>query len=242
MKLLLIEDDPVYLQILEIYCQKLGTVFSSNHIRELPKLLHGVKPDIIIADVFMAKESSIEHFKKEDFQIAPILFISNSESLDAVVESLKIPFSLFLKKPLEPISLELHIQYLIREFALHNQFRNNSALNGFMIKGKFNQDLQVDYGDILYLESDRNYLSVILRSGKISTFKHSISKFLETSPPNFIRISKSVIINVFASTKWKANLHYFYLDKKIFPIGKSYQENVRNQLKSMYLPFLYEEI
>lgn len=242
MNILLLEDDPVYLQILEIYCQKIGSVFSLSRFQELGTVLSKVMPDIIVADVFMSRESSIEFFKKEENQVAPVLFVSNSESIEALMGSLQIPFSLFLKKPLEPISLEIHIKYLVREYKKFRQVQNAEKPDGFIAKGKFNQDIYIRYTDIIYVESDRNYITVFLNTGKVSTFKHSLNKFIDECPPNFIRISKSVIINVFSSSKWKANPHYFYYEKKVFPIGKSYQEEVKNQLKSMYLPFDYDVI
>lgn len=241
MKILLLEDDPVYLQILEIYCKKMGTAYPFHHYRELKTVLPNLKPDIIVADVFVEKESSIDFFKHEENQIAPILFISNSESIESIRESLTVPFSLFLKKPIEPISLEIHIAYLIREFKKYHQTNKAKFPEGIIVKGKFNQDILVPYSDILYVESDRNYITLFLTTGKVITHKQSLNKFIEECPPNYIRIAKSIIVNVLATSKWRANPHFFYFENKIFPIGKSYQEEVRSQLHSMYLPFKYDD-
>jgi len=242
MKILIIEDDPVYLQVLEIFCQKFGGVFKLTQLDNLKATLSNLRPDFIVSDIHIDRSSSIELFKMEEYQVAPILFVSNSDSLDRIMESLEIPFSLFLKKPLEPISLEIHLKYLIREFRRFRQLQLSQPKEGILVKGKFNQDLRVPYSDILYVESDRNYVTLHLTSGKISTFKYSLTKFVEDSPPHFIRIGKSIIINVLSSSKWRANPHFFYYEKKVFPIGKTFQLEVINQLKSMYLPFEYDEI
>ncbi|WP_452220649.1 LytR/AlgR family response regulator transcription factor [Lacinutrix salivirga] len=83
--------------------------------------------------------------------------------------------------------------------------------------------------DILYLESDRNYITIVTKTKKFS-FIDSLKKWREQLNDNqFIQIHKSFIINSKYVNKIAGNTIYIY-DNKL-PIGRSFKQELLKQLR-----------
>ena len=65
MKILLIEDDPLWQKVIKIYLENLGDVSLAQNREEVDFQLKLNEPDLVIADVFIEKDSMIEYFKKQ---------------------------------------------------------------------------------------------------------------------------------------------------------------------------------
>lgn len=90
--------------------------------------------------------------------------------------------------------------------------------------------IRFDLNEVLCLESDRNYITVYLSNGKhlIRETLHSVLKIL---PSNFIRVNRSVIINIDKIHKVEGNRIYIHDLDCIQPsIANKYKLNVLNAL------------
>ncbi len=83
--------------------------------------------------------------------------------------------------------------------------------------------------DILYVESDRNYISLITKTKTLS-FIDTLKNWTEKLNNNqFIQVHKSFIVNVNKVDKISGNT-LFIADKKI-PIGRTYKQELLSKLK-----------
>lgn len=84
--------------------------------------------------------------------------------------------------------------------------------------------------DILYIESDRNYITVITKTGKF-TYIDSLKNWEEKLPPNlFTQTHKSYLVKLSAIDKISGNILYIN-DSKI-PIGRKYKFNLLEKIRA----------
>ena len=82
--------------------------------------------------------------------------------------------------------------------------------------------------DILYIESDRNYITVVTRQGKHS-YIDALKNWSDKLPGNyFIQIHKSYIVNSRCVHKISGN--ELYIEEHRLPIGRTYKQDLLKQL------------
>lgn len=82
--------------------------------------------------------------------------------------------------------------------------------------------------DILYLESDRNYITVVTKTQKLS-YIDSLKNWVEKLPEQqFIQIHKSFIINSGCVDKISGN--ELYVNTNRLPIGRTYKQELLKRL------------
>ena len=87
---------------------------------------------------------------------------------------------------------------------------------------------KVNLADIVYIESNRNYISITTTKGKW-TYIDSLKNWMEKlSKENFIQVHKSFIVNHKRIDKVSGNL--LYLENKKVPIGRLYKGELLKKL------------
>ena len=83
--------------------------------------------------------------------------------------------------------------------------------------------------DILFLESDRNYITIVTQTQKLS-FIDSLKNWNQKLPDlEFLQIHKSYIINAKYLTKISGN--EVYINTHRLPIGRTYKANLLKKLR-----------
>ena len=83
--------------------------------------------------------------------------------------------------------------------------------------------------DILFLASDRNYITLVTLNGKF-TFIDALKTWLEKLPEeDFIQVHRSYIINCNQIQKIKGNL--VYINDKRIPVGRTFKPQFRKRIK-----------
>jgi len=230
MKILLIEDDPLWQKVIKIYLENLGDVSLAQNREEVDFQLKLNEPDLVIADVFIEKDSMIEYFKKQKELNFPILFTTAFLNDTSVKESVEIPNSLFISKPIERLTFEASIshlkKYFLKNIENRDQEKNNS---GIITKNRFNQNCVIPYKEIIYLVGEGNYCSV-KTTKKIYTFKKSLTKIHAELPEEFVRISKSTVVNLKLETKYKLSGFELIIGMQSFQIGRNFKKNLQEKL------------
>lgn len=84
---------------------------------------------------------------------------------------------------------------------------------------------KITYTDILWLESYHNYLDIHLKGEHKICVIHPLSRMEEFLPKDlFIRIHRSVIINIYAVERFAGNV--LYVGKKRLDVSRPYRERV----------------
>tara|TARA_R110002050_G_scaffold36712_2_gene91720 strand:+ start:3369 stop:4052 length:684 start_codon:yes stop_codon:yes gene_type:complete len=107
------------------------------------------------------------------------------------------------------------------------QEENDSVENYIVIKSGYDLH-KIAFENILYIESDSEYVNYHLENGKKIMANQSLSKLLSTLPKSFLRVHRSFIVNGEKVSGLKAR-ELLIADFKI-PVSESYYETVKNNL------------
>jgi hypothetical protein len=107
--------------------------------------------------------------------------------------------------------------------------------------------IKFNLNEMLCLESDRNYITIYLRDGK-HLIRETLQSMLEILPDNFLRINRSVIINVDKVNKVVGNkIHINGLSNFRPVIANKYKHDILNAVplfnlkNSIHWNYLKEE-
>ena len=222
---LIIDDEPLAIQVIKTHLDKIPGIEIISTFQnpvEALDMIKSTKIDLIFLDIEMPLLSGIEFLKtlqhppKVIFTTAYRNYATESYELDVVDYLLKpISFTRFLKainkyKNLVNVNI---VESTVKDEKSNNHLYVNS-------NKKF---IKLNFKDILYIESIKDYVKVVLHDKSVIT-KDSISNFEHKLPREFLRIHRSFIVNtnkVTAFTKVDVEI-----GKREIPIGASYKDNV----------------
>tara|TARA_R110000796_G_scaffold183498_2_gene300079 strand:+ start:180115 stop:180810 length:696 start_codon:yes stop_codon:yes gene_type:complete len=228
MKCVIIEDELPAQRVLHNYISKLSDidlVGSFQSALEANSLLKSGQIDVLFLDINLPDISGIQYIKtllnppKIIMTTAYHEHAVESFELDTICDYLVKPFSFerFLKA-INKIKVGTNIQQLEKE-------ETNTRTIFLNIDKTLHK---VFLNDILFIESDRNYITIISKNGKWS-YIDSLKNWLEKIPDhNFIQIHKSYIINF--NWVYKISGNMVYIEDKKLPIGRLYKDNLIKKL------------
>lgn len=126
-RILLIDDDPSFLEITGAILRRFGyEVLSANNTADGLQYIETEKPDLLILDIMMATvdeglQFAVKLRQKKDLQRLPIIIVSAqpdtekgyARSLDDDMEW--IAADLFMEKPVDPQALKHNIELLLKK-------------------------------------------------------------------------------------------------------------------------------
>jgi len=145
----------------------------------------------------------------------------------------------------ESFELDTICDYLVKPFSFDRFLKAiNRAKNGIVNPRETYSELdkeaaifvnidktlhKIQFKDILFLESDRNYITLVTIKGKF-TFVDSLKTWIKKLPDeDFIQVHKSYIVNYGQIDKIKGNL--LYLRESCIPLGRTFRAQFRKRLK-----------
>ncbi len=225
---LLVDDEPLALNVLENYIQYLPTlklIGKCNNAFEAIKYIQEGNVDILFLDIHMPQLTGTEFLK--NLRTPPKVIFTTAYK-DFAIEAFDLDAVDYL---LKPISLQRFIKAVskvdskaFQPMVQDIQTENNSGPS-FLYFRSDRKMVKVFLDDILFIESLKDYIKIVLASGKPLVVKQSISGVEEMLPKNkFLRIHRSFIVSIN-----KVNA-YTQQDVEIegheIPIGKAYLSQV----------------
>ncbi len=218
-----IDDEPIALEVIKNLSAKITFIDLKacfTNAFEALDFLRSEKIELIFLDIKMPDISGIDFLRSIPNPPMVIFTTAYSEhavqsfELDAIDYLLK-PFSLsrFLKA-----CNKAHEQYELKN-------KNNAGLppTSVFIKSGYEQ-IRVELGEILYAESNGNYMQFVLRDKKIMS-RLTISEAEALLPAGmFIRIHRSYIVSKKHINKIEKN--NVYINDIEIPVGASYTNEV----------------
>jgi len=222
MKCIFIEDEIPAQVVLKSYLKKVpdlelvGTFQTAKQAHEFFKMGSAdiVFLDINLPDIFgIDFIKTVAHPPKIIITTAYPDYALDSFELDTIVDYLVKPFSFdrFLK-------------------AIHKIQNQHSVKNkGDSIYLNVDKTLhRILVNDILYIESDRNYITVFTKNQKFSTIDTLKTWKEKLEKTTFLQVHKSYIINLKKIDKISGN--EVFIDKKRIPIGRTYKQVFLNKV------------
>lgn len=226
MKCIIIEDELPAQLVLKSYIKKfdqLELMSSFQTAIEANSFLKNNTVDLIFLDINLPDISGLDFIKT--VQNPPQIIITtaypdyalDSFELDTIVDYLVKPFSLerFLKA----------ISKAEKRYQSESNYSNSETI--FLNIDKALHKVKIE--DILYIESDRNYLTFVTEKQKLSVID-SLKNWTESlSKHQFIQVHKSYLINLKKVDKVIGNL--LYIKEEKIPIGRTYKSNFINTIQ-----------
>lgn len=227
MKCIIVDDEPLAIEILESYVSRIEQLRLSGTFRNAIAaftLLQQEQVDLIFLDIQMPKLSGIEFLKTLK---SPPKVIFTTAFRDYALEGFDLEIADYLLKPisferfLKAVAKVMHKDAVTIPAAVQGKQEATENYVFFKVDKKM---VKTRMTDILFIESVKDYVKVRTTEKEIIT-QQKIS-YLEESLPKeqFIRVHRSFIINrdkidAYSATDVEIGKHHV-------PIGRNYKNDV----------------
>ncbi|CAN5185374.1 LytTR family DNA-binding domain-containing protein [soil metagenome] len=223
-----IDDEPRALEVIERYCQKSGSVNLKGSFREPVKaieFLNREPADLIFLDINMPDVNGIQLIST--LAIKPMVIFTTAYSEHAV-ESYKLNAVDYL---LKPITFERFLAATNKALGLHalkDKALQKQTTGGQVFIKSGAQTYQLKLDDILYLQKDGNYITLVLKDKNI-LIRENMGDIFDVIPSaNFVRVHKSFIVAIKHITM--IEVHQVTINGAKIPVGSTYREDLRARL------------
>jgi DNA-binding LytR/AlgR family response regulator len=234
MNTLIIDDEPLALDVLETYISnmpELNLVARCSNALEANELLRKNQIDLIFLDIQMPQISGVDFIKALP---NPPLFIFTTAFSNYAVEGYELNAIDYLLKPISMDRFMKAVNKASEQFELRNKEDAPDAasqgLEGvefFFVKAD-KKLVKVKYDEILYIEGLKDYVIIRLEQGRVVTLQ--TMKSLEEKLPlsRFKRIHRSYIVSIDKIHAVDGTSVDVYEKGQIkqLPIGKNYRDEI----------------
>ncbi|SDH28980.1 LytR/AlgR family response regulator transcription factor [Winogradskyella thalassocola] len=240
MKCIIIDDEPLAIDVIESYCQALGAVqvisTFTNAIEALD-FINNNRIDLVFSDIEMPSISGIELIRSLEGKVPYFIFTTaypeyalegfDLNAIDYLVKP--IPFPRFIKAvnrvnemmKLNDVSTSINVSSAGGEAPTHED-------DFIFVKSEY-ENVKIDIKEIKLIQGLKDYLKIHSENAKpiltLMSFKEMQSKLPETL---FIRVHRSYLVNVNKISSIQKN-RIIIKDERI-PIGESYKSMVYSRL------------
>jgi two-component system, LytTR family, response regulator len=208
----------------------------ANNYTQALEMIAEEKPDILLLDIQLSghKDGIDLALKiKKDFQI-PFIFLTANADIATVERAKAASAHAYLVKPFRKNELYTSIEICLHNYAQNAQEQKMPEEGNYIIKdsifikqGQFFHKVKID--DIIYLESDNNYLNVHTRYNKMLV-RSTVNDYLDLiGLKHFFRVHRSYAVNIHHIQS--INSEYLLINEKQIPIGKAYRDQLLGYLK-----------
>jgi DNA-binding LytR/AlgR family response regulator len=233
---LAVDDEPPALQLIEKYISTVPVLelkASVNNAVDASAILQNNKIDLIFLDIQMPQLLGTDFMRslinppKVIFTTAFRKYAVDGFELDAVDYLLKpISFERFLKAVNKVMRLNITTTENDLLFKISEANINTES---FIYLRADRKNIKVNFDDILFIESLKDYIKVVTKD-KIIVTKQAISSIEENLPADlFIRTHRSFIVSINKIESYTSEL--IQINKYEIPISRSYKHEVEKLLK-----------
>jgi len=224
-----IDDEPIALEVVKNLAAKIPFLsmkgFFTNAFEAAEFLQHN-KIDLIFLDIKMPDISGIDLL--QSIANPPMVIFTTAYSEHAV-QSFELNAIDYLLKPFSMSRFLKACNKAQEQWELRQQ--NNTTLHtAVFIKDGYGQQ-RVELSDVLYAESNGNYMLFVLKGNKKITSRLTMAEAEVLLPAtSFIRIHRSYIISKKQVTKIEKNT--LWIRETELPVGASYAGDVAKMIAS----------
>lgn len=238
LKIGVIEDELVIARTILGTLEELGYSHCGPAINytEALDLLENEKPDLVLLDIQLAgRKDGFDVAEKinETYRI-PFIFLTANSDVETIDRAKKVKPHAYIVKPFTKEELYAAIEIAFSNFTgnwIEPKSENSASPQNrnFMFVKDGYVFRKIFFDELLYLESEANYVLLHLTSKKRIMIRSTINDFMEQlDPERFIRVHRRFSINIsFIENIFPNELS---LQEIKIPIGKSYRDELFNAL------------
>lgn len=233
MKCILIDDEPLAIDILMEYCQNVDFMELEGTFTnplEAISVIKEKKIDLIFCDIEMPQINGIDFISSLDncpmfiFTTAYSQYAVEGFNLNAIDYLVKpIPYNRFIKAIFRAKEVLFHKNSSQGNGNIFPSHGNATQNPGFIFVKAEYESVKINLEDIEYIQGLKDYLKIhIVGTNKTILTLMSFKDILEKLPQNqFVRVHKSFIVNI-AAIKTVQRNRILINDVRI-PVGESYK-------------------
>lgn len=222
---IVVDDEPLALQQLEKYVADTPILELRGSFNSASKALEYLREgsvDLLFVDINMPQVSGLEFVEALPFDVKVIFVTAYREF---ALEGFALDAADYLLKPLSYASFLKSVE------KVHNRYFNRSSGDSmdrdYTFLRSSNRTVRVNFNEILYIESKRDYLDIVLSSGDVVTVHGSLGSMMEKLPQDrFVKVHRSFIVNLDEVKVLERNSIIF--GKLYIPINDQARERVMN--------------
>lgn len=230
-KTLLVDDEPLALQVLENYVSQLPELelagMCSNAI-EANEKIQNEDIDLICLDIKMPQISGIDFLKS--LKNPPLVIFTTAFS-NYALESYSLDVVDYL---LKPISFDRFMMAInkVTERMSSKKSQSQHEDDYFYVKAD-KKLIRVKYEDIIYIEGLKDYVIIRVDESRIVTLQTMKSLTDKLPDDRFIRVHRSYLVNIDRINSIMGNMiEVFEKGKtKLIPIGKNYKDELMDTIE-----------
>ncbi|RAV30569.1 LytR/AlgR family response regulator transcription factor [Sinomicrobium soli] len=229
-KCIIIDDESVAVSVLRSHVSEfrnLEVVASHSNPIEAMATLEQHDIDVIFLDINMPKMSGLDFIRTIDYDAFIVITTAYREY---AVESYELNVFDYLVKPIPFHRFTKTVNKLNREVALKRKGFTQAKPQGepYMFLKVDKKMVKINLGDILYIESLKDYIKVVTVIDEYIVHK-SLTNITEELPgSNFIRVHRSYTIAIDKVKAVEGNI--VEIHNKRIPIGRNYTRQTRESI------------
>jgi len=225
LKAIAIDDEPIALEVIKKLSSKISFIEIKKYFTdafEALDFLQKEKIDLIFLDIKMPDISGIDFLRS--IPNPPMIIFTTAYSEHAV-QSFELDAIDYLLKPFSQSRFLKACNKAYEQFKLKNNFPESAnERDSIFIKSGFDQ-IRVVFDDILYVESNGNYMQFVLNNQKILS-RLTMSEAEELLPLSvFVRIHRSYIVSKKQITKIEKKS--VWIKQIELPVGAIYLKEIQ---------------
>lgn len=221
---LTVDDEPLALTLMENYIARtpfLELVGSYTDAIKALRVLQTERIDLLFLDIQMPEINGLEVAASIDAFQTKVVFTTAFDSY--ALEGFRVDAIDYLLKPIK------YSDFLRATKKAHRLIENVVDPSGYLLVKADYRLMKIEYNNILYLESLRDYVVIFLETGAeiktLSTLK-GLESTLTTTPLQ--RVHRSFIVNLSKVKVLERNCIVF--GKKLIPISEPFREEVMRKI------------
>lgn len=239
MKCVIIDDEPLAIDIIETYIQKVGgmeIIAKCNNPLDAITILNKSQVDLVFLDIEMPNLTGIDLVKAVE-NIPQFIFTTaypqyaldgfNLNATDYLVKP--IPFHRFLKA-VSKAKAKYELEKVSSGRATSYKHQSNEVNSNFIfIKSEYD-NIKINTEDIKYLQGLKDYIKIYIKDSNKTVLTLSSFKEIQDKLPSnqFLRVHRSFIVNIsFIKSVQKTKI---IIDDIRIPIGETYKKKVLKRL------------
>ncbi len=218
-----IDDEPLALEQIKLYIEEtplleLRACFSSA--TKALEYLHNNRIDLLFVDINMPRISGLEFVEALPFDVKVIFVTAHREF---ALEGFTLDAADYLLKPLSYATFLKSVEKVNNRY--FNRIATEQSDREYIFVRSGNRSVRVNFNDILYIESKREYLDLYLSNDNVVTIHGSLASILEKLPQEtFVKVHRSFIVNLEKITLLERNIIIF--GKQHIPINEQARDIV----------------
>ncbi len=242
MKILIVEDDPLYASQLEMLVGRMGYPLagSCDNAFDALDLFHREKPDLLLLDIHLIGDVDGIQLAERVHQIhpTPTVFVTSLQDDITFARARKIQPIAFIIKPFDTLQLQRTIELAVSKMSLdpaQDSFDKHDLVLPDCLFIKVREKLEkVLLDDILYAEADDRYAILYTQSNHKYALRLPLSELEAKLPANrFARSHRSYLIHL----KWLQSVDLqsmtIQIKDKQVPLSKGHREQILERLEQI---------